>query len=42
MSKAIGIIEYNSIARGIISWDAMMKAASVDLIFSAPPMSGKI
>ena len=32
MSKAIGMVELNSIARGIETCDYMVKAAQVDLI----------
>ena len=39
--NAIGLIEYSSIARGIGSADAMVKAAQVDLIISRTICSGK-
>ena len=35
MSKAIGMVELNSIARGIETCDYMVKAAQVDLIRSS-------
>ena len=38
---AIGLIEYSSIAKGIGSADAMLKAASVDLVISRTICSGK-
>ncbi|MEQ8221768.1 MAG: BMC domain-containing protein [Candidatus Eremiobacterota bacterium] len=41
MNNAIGIIEFNSIARGINAWDAMMKAATVNMVVSAPVCPGK-
>ena len=39
--NAIGLIEYSSIARGIGSADAMLKAASVELVLSRTICSGK-
>lgn len=39
--NAIGLIEYSSIARGIGSADAMVKAAQVELIISRTICSGK-
>ena len=38
---SIGLIEFNSIARGIESADAMVKAGSVDIVFSKPVCPGK-
>ena len=38
---AIGLIEYSSIAKGIGSADAMIKAASVELVISRTICSGK-
>jgi microcompartment protein CcmL/EutN len=39
--NAIGLIEYSSIARGIGSADAMVKAAAVELVISRTICSGK-
>lgn len=39
--SAIGLIEYSSIAKGIGSADAMLKAASVELVISRTICSGK-
>ncbi len=39
--NAIGLIEYSSIARGIGSADAMVKAAEVELVLSRTICSGK-
>lgn len=39
--NAIGLIEYSSIAKGIGSADAMVKAASVELVISRTICSGK-
>lgn len=39
--NAIGLIEYSSIARGIGSADAMLKAAAVELVISRTICSGK-
>jgi microcompartment protein CcmL/EutN len=41
MITSIGLIEFNSIARGIESADAMLKAGMVDLVFSKPVCPGK-
>lgn len=41
MIKAIALVELNSIARGIGVADAMLKAASVELILSNPVCPGK-
>jgi len=38
---AIGLIEFNSIARGMIACDEMLKAATVDLIEATPVCPGK-
>ena len=39
--KAIGMIELNSIAKGVESGDEMLKAADVDLIMAQPICAGK-
>jgi microcompartment protein CcmL/EutN len=39
--NAIGLIELNSIARGILVWDTMVKAASVELLTASTTCSGK-
>ena len=41
MIMSIGLIELNSIARGIESTDVMLKAGSVELIFAKPVCPGK-
>lgn len=41
MIRSIGLIELNSIAKGIATADAMLKAAEVQLIFSKPVCPGK-
>jgi len=41
MIRSIGLIELNSIARGIESTDAMLKAGSVELVFAKPVCPGK-
>jgi microcompartment protein CcmL/EutN len=41
MITSIGLIEFNSIARGIESADIMLKAGNVDLVFSKPVCPGK-
>lgn len=41
MIMSIGLIELNSIARGVESTDAMLKAGSVELIFARPVCPGK-
>lgn len=41
MSKAIGVIELNSIARGVEVADYMLKASQVDIIRSATTCPGK-
>lgn len=41
MNNAVGIIEFNSVARGINAWDAMMKAATVNMVVSEPVCPGK-
>ena len=39
--KAIGLIELNSVAKGIHSADEMIKAASVELIMARPVCPGR-
>ena len=39
--NAIGLIELNSIARGISTWDTMVKAASVELLTASTLCPGK-
>ncbi|MDR3164322.1 MAG: BMC domain-containing protein [Synergistaceae bacterium] len=41
MITSIGLIEFNSIARGIESADVMLKAGTVGLVFSKPVCPGK-
>jgi len=41
LKNTIGFIELNSIARGIETADAMVKAADVELLFSRPVCPGK-
>ena len=41
MRTAIGLLEYNSIARGIETTDAMLKQAAVELIEAHPVCAGK-
>ncbi len=41
MNNTIGLIELNSIAKGIEAADAMIKAAEVELVFSKPVCPGK-
>ena len=41
MHNTIGLIELNSIAKGIEAADTMVKAADVELIFSKPVCPGK-
>ncbi|CAA0125053.1 Carbon dioxide-concentrating mechanism protein CcmK [BD1-7 clade bacterium] len=41
MSSAIGLIELNSIARGYLVGDAMLKAASVTILFNRTICPGK-
>lgn len=41
MNNTIGLIELNSIARGIETADTMVKAADVELLFSKPVCPGK-
>lgn len=41
MNNTLGFIELNSIARGIETADAMVKAADVKLLFSKPVCPGK-
>jgi len=39
--KAIGMIELNSIAKGVHAGDEMMKTAAVELVFAQPICAGK-
>lgn len=41
MIATIGMMEFNSIARGIETTDTMLKAASTQLVFSKPVCPGK-
>lgn len=41
MIRAIGLVEFNSIARGIESADAMLKTGQVEVIVSRPICPGK-
>lgn len=41
MIRAIGLVEFNSIAKGIESADAMLKTAQVEVIVSRPICPGK-
>lgn len=41
MSRAVGFLELNSIARGIFAGDAMLKAAAVKLVMAQPVCAGK-
>jgi len=41
MSSAMGLVEFNSIARGIEAADAMLKSARVELVQSRPICPGK-
>ena len=41
MSWSIGLLETNSIARGIFTGDAMLKAAAVRLVMAQPVCAGK-
>ena len=41
MAKAIGMVEFNSMARGIFSADKMVKVSEVDIVTSAPTCPGK-
>lgn len=41
MLRAIGLVELNSIARGIEAADAMIKAADVEILTSTPVCPGK-
>ena len=40
MAKAIGMLEVNSMARGIYIADAMVKVADVDIVTSSPTCPG--
>ena len=39
--KAIGMVELNSIAKGVESGDEMLKSADVELVFAQPICAGK-
>ena len=39
--KAIGMIELNSIAKGVAAGDEMLKSADVELVFAQPICAGK-
>ena len=41
MSKAIGLIEFNTTPKGMEAADAMLKASEVQLVFSSPICPGK-
>lgn len=41
MKKAIGLVEFKSIAKGIEATDEMLKSANVELILSTPICPGK-
>lgn len=41
MIQAIGLVEFNSIAKGIEAADAMLKAADVELLTAKPTCPGK-
>lgn len=41
MLKAIGLVEFTSIAKGIEAADAMVKTADVDILISTPVCPGK-
>lgn len=41
MEKAIGLIELNSISKGILTMDEMVKAASVEILEAHPVCPGK-
>ena len=41
MSKAIGLVEYKTIPKGIEAADGMLKASEVQLLFSSPICPGK-
>lgn len=41
MAKAIGMIEFNSMARGIYTADQMVKVADVQIVTSTPTCPGK-
>ncbi len=41
MRNAVGVVEWTSIALGIDATDAMVKAASVELLYSQPVCAGK-
>lgn len=41
MSKAIGMVEYKTVSKGIVAADAMLKAAEVDIIEAQTVCPGK-
>lgn len=41
MPKAIGMVEFNSMARGIFSADKMVKVSEVDIVTCSPTCPGK-
>jgi len=41
MLRAIGLVEFTSIAKGIEAADTMLKAADVEILFSTPVCPGK-
>ena len=41
MKRAIGLLELKNITRGILSADAMLKAANVDMVMAQPLCPGK-
>ena len=41
MSKAIGLVEYKTIPKGVEAADAMLKASEVHILFSSPICPGK-
>lgn len=41
MPKAIGMVEFNSMARGIFSADKMVKVSAVDIVTCSPTCPGK-
>jgi len=41
MREAVGLMEFNSVAKGIEVTDILLKAAEVELVFSSPVCPGK-
>ncbi len=41
MGRAIGLVEFKSIAKGVEAADAMLKAGNIELVFSSPICPGK-